>query len=112
MAFIYAGNHLRSHTLSRAVPSAQRGLTSVFGMGTGGTLAVWSPANLDAGRAARLKLEAPGGKFPAAEGSGLFLPERIGKLAPRTCHGLPRNRLGMSIQGLLNVRCGSGAAQS
>jgi hypothetical protein len=57
MAFIYAGNHLRSHTLSRAVPSAQRGLTSVFGMGTGGTLAVWSPANLDAGRAARLKLE-------------------------------------------------------
>ena len=42
----YAGDHLISHTLSRAVPSAQRGLTSVFGMGTGGTLAVWSPANL------------------------------------------------------------------
>ena len=36
MAFIYAGNYLLSHTLSRAVQSAQRGLTSVFGMGTGG----------------------------------------------------------------------------
>ena len=42
---VNAGNHLRSHTLTRAVPSAQRGLTSVFGMGTGVTLAVWSPAN-------------------------------------------------------------------
>jgi plasmid stabilization system protein ParE len=38
-----AGNDLRSHTLSRAVPSALRGLTSVFGMGTGGTPAVRSP---------------------------------------------------------------------
>ena len=42
----YAGDHLISHTLTRAVPSAQRGLTSVFGMGTGVTLAVNSPANL------------------------------------------------------------------
>src|ERR1700756_5286487 len=41
-----AGDYLISHTLSRAVPSAQRGLTSVFGMGTGVTLAVCSPANL------------------------------------------------------------------
>src|SRR5579859_233489 len=38
-----AGNDLLSHTLSRAVQSAQRGLTSVFGMGTGGTPAVRSP---------------------------------------------------------------------
>src|ERR1043165_4309261 len=38
-----AGNDLLSHTLSRAVQSALRGLTSVFGMGTGGTPAVWSP---------------------------------------------------------------------
>jgi hypothetical protein len=30
-----AGDHLISHTVPRAVPSAQRGLTSVFGMGTG-----------------------------------------------------------------------------
>ena len=44
-AFIYAGNDLRSHTLSRAVPSAQRGLTSVFGMGTGGSPAVRSPTS-------------------------------------------------------------------
>jgi hypothetical protein len=36
VAFIYAGNDLLSHTLSRAVQSALRGLTSVFGMGTGG----------------------------------------------------------------------------
>src|SRR5258706_16401083 len=43
VAFIYAGNYLLSHTLSHAVPSAQRGLTSVFGMGTGGTPAVKSP---------------------------------------------------------------------
>src|SRR5271157_4832097 len=32
---LIAGNHLISHTVTRAVPSAQRGLTSVFGMGTG-----------------------------------------------------------------------------
>jgi hypothetical protein len=31
----YAGDHLISHTVARAVPSAQRGLTSVFEMGTG-----------------------------------------------------------------------------
>ena len=38
MAFlldINAGDHLISHTVARAVPSAQRGLTSVFEMGTG-----------------------------------------------------------------------------
>ena len=54
----YAGDHLISHTISRAVPSAQRGLTSVFGMGTGVTLAVWSPANL--GALGRLFLLQPG----------------------------------------------------
>jgi hypothetical protein len=69
----YAGDHLISHTLSRAVPSAQRGLTSVFGMGTGGTLAVWSPANLsDAWRVVS----------PAADGSGqFFLRTAVGRLA-------------------------------
>ena len=41
------GDILISHTPARAVPSAQQGLTSVFGMGTGGTLAVLSPVNLD-----------------------------------------------------------------
>ena len=40
VAFFNAGNDLHSHTLSRAVPSALRGLTSVFGKGTGGSPAV------------------------------------------------------------------------
>jgi hypothetical protein len=44
-AFIYVGDDLLSHTLSRAVQSAQRGLTSVFGMGTGVSPAVRSPAS-------------------------------------------------------------------
>src|SRR5579863_6473791 len=48
MAIINAGNDLLSHTLSRAVQSALRGLTSVFGMGTGGTPAVRSPTCLAA----------------------------------------------------------------
>src|SRR5437879_11359392 len=39
------GNFLRSHTLARAVPSGLRGLTSVFGMGTGGSPSLWSPRN-------------------------------------------------------------------
>jgi hypothetical protein len=34
------GDDLRSHTVTHAVSSALRGLTSVFGMGTGVTLAV------------------------------------------------------------------------
>jgi hypothetical protein len=50
VAFIYAGDDLLSHTLSRAVQSALRGLTSVFGMGTGGTPAVRSPTNRSSGR--------------------------------------------------------------
>ena len=34
---LQSGNFLLSHTLARAVPSGLRGLTTVFGMGTGGT---------------------------------------------------------------------------
>ena len=56
MASIYAGNDLLSHTLSRAVQSALRGLTSVFGMGTGGSPAVRSPTNLFAQSAKLLAL--------------------------------------------------------
>ena len=41
--FVNPGNDLVSHAVARAVPSAQRGLTSVFGMGTGVTLSVRSP---------------------------------------------------------------------
>ncbi len=42
--FLYVpGNVLLSHTATRAVPSAMKGLTSVFGMGTGVTLSLLPP---------------------------------------------------------------------
>ena len=41
-----AGDVVLSHTISRAVPSALRGLTTVFGMGTGVTLAAKPPTNV------------------------------------------------------------------
>jgi hypothetical protein len=37
------GNVLLSHTVAHAVPSALKGLTSVFGMGTGVSPSPWSP---------------------------------------------------------------------
>jgi hypothetical protein len=40
------GNVLLSHTVAHAVPSALKGLTSVFGMGTGVSPSPWSPRNL------------------------------------------------------------------
>src|SRR5271155_4022609 len=40
------GSDLRSHAVTSAVSSALRGLTSVFGMGTGVTPAVRPPGNL------------------------------------------------------------------
>jgi hypothetical protein len=43
--FLNPGNDLVSHKVALAVPSALRGLTSVFGMGTGVTLSVRSPEN-------------------------------------------------------------------
>jgi hypothetical protein len=39
------GDFLLSHAVTRAVPSAPAGLTSVFGMGTGVTLPTKSPEN-------------------------------------------------------------------
>src|SRR4029079_11212285 len=39
------GSDLLSHALTRAVPSAVEGLTSVFGMGTGVTPLLWPPGN-------------------------------------------------------------------
>src|SRR3982750_4563088 len=88
-AEIIAGDHLISHTLTRAVPSAQRGLTSVFGMGTGVTLAVWSPANLR---------KALGRKFPAVYvAQRAVSPGRRGKLAPFQPDLSQRNRLGMFL---------------
>jgi hypothetical protein len=41
------GDDLLSHTLARAVPSALRGLTAVFGMGTGVSPSPESPENLN-----------------------------------------------------------------
>ena len=41
--FKYPGDDLLSHPVTRAVPSALRGLTSVFGMGTGVTPSLESP---------------------------------------------------------------------
>jgi hypothetical protein len=40
LLYFNPGDDLRSHTVARAVSSARRGLTTVFGMGTGVTLAV------------------------------------------------------------------------
>jgi hypothetical protein len=43
-AFVFRpGDFLLSHTLARAVQSGLRGLTTVFGMGTGGSLSLRSP---------------------------------------------------------------------
>ena len=45
--YIYkAGDDLLSHTASGAVSSALKAFTSVFGMGTGVTPSLQSPANL------------------------------------------------------------------
>ena len=45
--FFNPGNYLVSHKVALAVPSALRGLTSVFGMGTGVTLSVRSPETFE-----------------------------------------------------------------
>ena len=44
-ANLILGNVLLSHTVTHAVPSALKGLTSVFGMGTGVSPPPWSPRN-------------------------------------------------------------------
>ena len=59
MAVIYVGDDLLSHTLSRAVQSARRGLTSVFGMGTGISPAVRSPATCGVYEASEPRAEIP-----------------------------------------------------
>src|SRR5438552_13823394 len=50
------GGFLLSHTVARAVPSAPRGLTSVFGMGTGVTLSTQPPENFSKERSLVLVL--------------------------------------------------------
>jgi hypothetical protein len=49
------GGFLLSHAVARAVPSAPRGLTSVFGMGTGVALSTQPPENLERFQPADLK---------------------------------------------------------
>ena len=49
--FIIPGNDLLSRTVTSTVPSALRGLTAVFGMGTGVSPSVESPENLISGAA-------------------------------------------------------------
>ena len=94
-----AGDHLISHTVARAVPSAQRGLTSVFGMGTGDpsqyghrqsirdiirdpSLTFWILLKANALKTPQLMM-ALGGWLPAAFPRrlvcpGWFLPGRVG----------------------------------
>src|SRR5438067_2340371 len=45
LVFNNPGGFLLSHAVARAVPSAPRGLTSVFGMGTGVALSTEPPEN-------------------------------------------------------------------
>ena len=45
--FVESGNVLLSQVVSNQVPSALKGLTSVFGMGTGGSLSPLSPENCE-----------------------------------------------------------------
>ena len=42
-SYFNLGNDLLSHTVTHAVPSARKGLTAVFGMGTGVSPSPWSP---------------------------------------------------------------------
>ena len=44
---IFCGNYLLSHVVSNEVPSAFERLTTVFGMGTGGTVQASSPHLLE-----------------------------------------------------------------
>ncbi len=64
-------NFLLSHTLARAVPSGLRSLTSVFGMGTGGSSSLRSPRK----RRQKEELQKPG-DFPSP-GFRLLCPEYL-----------------------------------
>src|SRR5262245_12857946 len=63
----YPGDDLLFHTVTRAVPSAQEGLTSVFGMGTGVAPPLRSPGILES----RSFYEMP------TSGTGVPPPRRI-----------------------------------
>ena len=73
-----AGNYLLSHTREGAVPSAQEGLTSVFGMGTGGTPPLSSPAKVMQGGGGRRRREFREGQVVRAISTGtLYASQRL-----------------------------------
>ncbi len=47
LRYLESGSDLLSRPVTRQVPSALRGLTAVFGMGTGGTLSSLPPENVN-----------------------------------------------------------------
>src|SRR2546422_6200745 len=61
------GGFLLSHAVARAVPSAPRGLTSVFGMGTGVTLSTQPPENWFRSQISNLRSEIMKRTFSVAE---------------------------------------------
>jgi hypothetical protein len=70
------GNVLLSHTLARAVPSGLKGLTSVFGMGTGGSPSLQSPKSQGPAASSQGPVKAPAeNRRPALNIDGL----------PQTC---------------------------
>src|SRR5579864_3490546 len=72
----YLGNVLLSHTLARAVPSGLKGLTSVFGMGTGGSPSLQSPKSQGPAASSQGPVKAPAeNRRPALNIDGL----------PQTC---------------------------
>jgi hypothetical protein len=80
---IIAGDHLISHTVARAVPSAQRGLTSVFEMGTG------DPSQYSH----RQTLMALGGWLPAACRGVCFIPDGFSRRPTGTRIAIWRQKL-------------------
>ena len=79
------GGDLRSHAVTSAVSSALRGLTTVFGMGTGVTPAVWPPGNSRSSKleAGKLQTEARALQLNKA-GEPQVLPSRTFDLSFRT----------------------------
>ena len=88
-----AGSYLLSHTLAGAVPSAQQGLTSVFGMGTGVTLALSPPAKRSApvhakARPGAIRMQGNGGRrsswIPRVKSNGQLVQvgTRLAALTP------------------------------
>jgi hypothetical protein len=79
-----SGDDLLSQGVSPQVPSAQAGLTSVFGMGTGVTLPLWPPETFRSSGTAKLPalpLEGAVTNVPRAFHSE-HEPQALGRLVP------------------------------